>query len=187
MANASKISLIKELLESAESNLRSAKQILIEICGNKSDDKRKEYTEIADELLQYNEFEDKVVEGVFDGQNMIGPKTKIFPVPANYASKSKLIEGDILKLTIDDDGSFLYKQIGPAPRRRIKGPLIQEGSQFYVLADGKNYKVLLASVTYFKGQAGDEVIILVPELEESQWAAIENIVPQIETELKNTK
>ena len=33
-------------------------------------------------------------------QIMIGPDGKNYPVPANYASKSKLIEGDILKLTI---------------------------------------------------------------------------------------
>ena len=42
---------------------------------------------------------------------MIGPKDKIFPVPANYASKSKLVEGDRLKLTILPNGSFVYKQI----------------------------------------------------------------------------
>ena len=47
------------------------------------------------------------MEGVFDGQNMMGPDGKKYPVPANYASKSKLVEGDVLKLTISDDGSFI--------------------------------------------------------------------------------
>ena len=52
-----------------------------------------------------------IVEGVFNGQIMIGPDGKQYSVPANYASKSKLVEGDILKLTIDKDGSFIFKQI----------------------------------------------------------------------------
>ena len=67
--------------------------------------------------------EGKVIEGAFDGQNMIGPEGKIYPVPANYASKSKLVEGDTLKLTIVDDGSFIYKQIGPVERKKLIGSL----------------------------------------------------------------
>jgi len=63
----------------------------------------------------------KVIEGVFDGQNMVGSDAKTYPVPANYASKSKLVQGDILKLTIAEDGAFLYKQIGPIPRKQIVG------------------------------------------------------------------
>ena len=43
----------------------------------------------------------RVVEGVFNGQNMIGGDGEEYPIPANYSSKSKLVEGDILKLTID--------------------------------------------------------------------------------------
>ena len=44
----------------------------------------------------------RVIEGVFDGENMIGPDGKQYSVPANYASKSKLVEGDILKMKISD-------------------------------------------------------------------------------------
>ncbi|MDZ7744984.1 MAG: hypothetical protein U5K77_04515 [Candidatus Saccharibacteria bacterium] len=65
----------------------------------------------------------KVIEGVFDGQNMVGSDGKTYPVPANYASKSKLVQGDILKLTIADDGAFMYKQIGPIPRKQLVGTL----------------------------------------------------------------
>jgi uncharacterized protein YrzB (UPF0473 family) len=36
--------------------------------------------------------------------------------------------------------------------------------------------VLLASITYFKGEAGDEVVILVPQNGETRWAAVENII-----------
>ena len=54
---------------------------------------------------------------------MVGSDGKNYPVPANYASKSKLVQGDILKLTIADDGAFLYKQIGPIPRKQVVGKL----------------------------------------------------------------
>ena len=119
----------------------------------------------------------KIIEGVFDGQNMVGPDGKKYPVPANYASKSKLIEGDVLKLTIADDGSFIYKQIGPVERLKKIGMLVQqENGEHRVIVDGKAFKVLLASLTYFKAQVGDEVTIVIPKEEESEWAAVENVI-----------
>lgn len=121
----------------------------------------------------------QIVEGVFDGENMIGPDGKQYSVPANYASKSKLVEGDILKLTITQNGTFVYKQIGPIDRGRVVGRLEQEsGGNFLVHADGNTWRVLTASVTYFKGKDGDEVVILVPKVGQSRWAAVENIVKQ---------
>lgn len=121
---------------------------------------------------------EKVLEGVFDGQNMIGADGQQYDVPANYASKSKLVEGDILKLTINNLGSFVYKQIKPIDRMRIVGELAQDDQslQFYAQADGKKWKLLTASVTYYKGEAGDEVIFLIPSEGGSRWAAVENIV-----------
>lgn len=123
----------------------------------------------------------QVVEGLFDGQNMVGPDGKVYSMAANYASKSKLVEGDQMKLTISRDGSFLYKQIGPVERARVKGTLArEEGGNGYVMKteSGKVYKILLASVTYFKGQMGDMVVAFVPEHEQSAWAAVEHIIPQ---------
>lgn len=119
----------------------------------------------------------RIIEGVFDGENMIGPDGKQYSVPANYASKSKLVEGDILKLTITPNGTFVYKQIGPIDRSRLVGILEQVSNGNYsVLADGKRWRVLTASVTYFKGQIGDETVILIPKTGESKWAAVENVV-----------
>lgn len=124
----------------------------------------------------------RVVEGVFDGQNMVGPDGKQYSVPANYASKSKLVEGDVLKLSITRDGSFIYKQIGPVDRQRLIGELVRDAgtSEYKVLAGGKAYKILLASVTYFKGEAGDEVVVLVPQDGDTRWAAVENIIKKAE-------
>jgi hypothetical protein len=120
----------------------------------------------------------KVIEGTFDGQNMTAPDGKQYSVPANYASKSKLVEGDVLKLTITRDGSFIYKQIGPIDRRRVVGKLIRDDvtGEYRVEAEGQSYRLLLASVTYFKGEAGDEVVILLPEGQPARWAAVENII-----------
>ncbi len=136
--------------------------------------------EILDKTMSDNDSNGRIIEGVFDGENMIGPDGKQYSVPANYASKSKLVEGDILKLTITPKGTFVYKQIGPIDRSRVVGHLHQtESGAFIVKADNKEWKVLTASVTYYKGQDGDEIIILVPKIGKSKWAAVENIVRKV--------
>jgi len=176
MSTASNIALLKEMLDSAESNIRSAKQILSELTSSTG---KSQYAAMATKVGSLDTSgEKKIIEGVFDGQNMIGPDKKTYSVPANYASKSKLIPGDILKLTILEDGSFVYKQIGPVERKRVIGTLTYEDGQYRVIAGGKVYKVLLASVTYFRAEVGDRVTLIVPDLEDSEWGAIENVLPK---------
>ncbi len=121
---------------------------------------------------------EKVLEGVFNGEKMVGPDGQEYNVPPNYASKSKLLEGDIMKLTITRTGSFIYKQIGPIPRKRILGTLeLDEATKKWsVQVDGKRYKVLTASISFYHGKPGDEIAILVPEAVTSTWAAVENII-----------
>lgn len=156
---------LKSLIQEAETNLAAAKELLISVLG---DDDMSIVRGNSEEVAG------KVIEGVFDGQSMLGPDGKNYPVPANYASKSKLIEGDILKLTIADDGGFIYKQIGPVARRQIIGTLVQHDGAYYVEAAGREYRVLLASVTYFKARVGDQVSIVIPEdNREAEWAAVE--------------
>ncbi len=157
---------LRSLIQEAETNLAAAKELLISITGD--DD-----TIITPRSSQDN-VSGKIVEGVFDGQIMIGPDGKSYPVPANYASKSKLVEGDILKLTIADDGGFIYKQIGPIPRKQIIGTLVQHDGAYYVEANAREYRILLASVTYFHINVGDQVTIVIPEDNpEATWAAVE--------------
>lgn len=158
------IKRLRSLIQDAETNLAAAKELLISLVGEEPLARNAQAEDIAG----------KVIEGVFDGQTMMGPDGKTYPVPANYASKSKLIEGDILKLTIADDGSFIYKQIGPVARRQIIGTLVQRDGNYLVEAGGRDYRVLLASVTYFKAKLGDQISIIVPEdNREAEWAAIE--------------
>lgn len=161
---------IRSLIETASANITTAKQMLADMLGTSGSSL--DYQNKATGLSS----DGKVIEGVFDGQYMIDQEGKKYPVPANYASKSKLVAGDVMKLTIMDDGSFVYKQIGPIARKTIIGTLLKENEEYRVVAGGKSYKVLLASVTYFKLNPGDELTILVPEKEDTEWAAIESAV-----------
>lgn len=121
---------------------------------------------------------ERIVEGAFTGNSMRGKDGKEYPVPANYASKSKIVEGDRMKLTVTRSGSFIYKQIGPIDRKRLIGELVHDGTldQWSVFAEGKPYKLLTASVTFHKGKSGDEAIILVSRDGNSSWGAVENII-----------
>ncbi|MFZ2560125.1 MAG: hypothetical protein WAW91_00625 [Candidatus Nanoperiomorbaceae bacterium] len=160
------IKRLRSLLNEAETNLAAARELLVSLTG--------------EEGLPIRSSEDiagKVIEGVFDGQSMHDADGKAYPVPANYASKSKLIEGDILKLTITEDGSFIYKQIGPVARRQLIGQLTQHDGAYYVEAGEREFRVLLASVTFFKAHIGDQVSIIVPEdNREAEWAAVEAVL-----------
>ena len=186
MRDQDKINQIKQMIETAYDALAHAKKLFDELAIEGNDEVNNNPQE--EDLNNHQAIpeageangDDRVVEGIFDGLNMIGPSGKQYSIPQNYASKSKLVEGDRLKLTINDDGSFLYKQIGPMERRRIVGVLTRngEGEEYRVLAQGKSYKVILASVTYYKGEEGDEAVILVPKDREANWAAVENIIKQ---------
>ena len=159
------IKRLRALISEAETSLAAAKELLVSIVG--------------DDPLLTDKVKDKalgkIIEGVFEGQNMVGSDGKTYPVPANYASKSKLVQGDILKLTIADDGAFMYKQIGPVPRKQVVGVLNQKDGHYYVDVDSKQYQVLLASVTYFKAKPGDQVSVNIPEdpSVDAEWAALE--------------
>ena len=185
---AHKIEMLRQMILNAEKTMQSAKAMLLQMEGKKKTG-RKRKTENDDS-------DGTVVEGTFDGQIMHGTDGKQYPVPANYASKSKLVEGDLLKLTITADGSFIYKQIGPANRRSVIGIVSQdEKGNYFIISEGKPYRVLLASITYFKAEPGDEVVVMIPRDLESTWAAIENVLakggefkmPQVEPVKKPKK
>lgn len=175
MDKLSNLALIAQMIDSAEKNILSAKQLLREMMGGAP---IRASVNLAEKMQGLSVSDGgKVIEGVFDGQNMIGPDGKQYPVPANYASKSKLVVGDVLKLTIAEDGSFIYKQIGPVERRKVLGILsMDERGDYKVVAEGKSFKVLTASLTYFKSEPGDEVTIVVPQEGDADWAAVENVI-----------
>lgn len=158
---------LKKLIEQAETNMAGAKELLASLVGD---------DDTVAPSRAMTEVTGKVIEGRFDGERMIGPDDKPYSVQANYASKSKLVQGDELKLTIGDDGSFVYKQINQIPRRKVIGTLNLKDGQYYVEYQGRDYRVLFASVTYHKAQPGDQVTIIIPEEGDATWAAIENVI-----------
>lgn len=174
-----KLRVVHQILENMRHSLEQVETMVKEI-----EQGRGELTDEEIENLEMNPSEidtndrGHIIEGVFDGYQMIGPDGTKYSVPANYASKSKLVEGDLLKLTIAPDGAFIFKQIKPIDRERIVGKIVRdkETGEFRVLVGKKLYKVLLASVTYYKGDVGDQAVVLVPNGGQSAWAAVDNVI-----------
>ncbi|MBR3319918.1 hypothetical protein IKG20_01280 [Candidatus Saccharibacteria bacterium] len=161
------IKRLRSLLQEAETNLAAAKELLNSVLGDGEVITAPRDTVVSDP-------DGKIIEGVFDGQIMIGPDGKNYPVPANYASKSKLVEGDLMKLTITPEGKFLYKQIGPVERKSVIGTLTHHDDKYYVEVAGREYEILYASVTYFHLHEGSQVSVVIPSNNtDAQWAAVE--------------
>ncbi|UPA22317.1 hypothetical protein K8942_04685 [Candidatus Peribacteria bacterium] len=170
--------LIQELLDSAQASLKTANAMLREMTGVADPSRERHVSNASRTPVMTGPVSGRIIEGIFDGQNMVDSTGQSYPVPANYASKSKLVEGDGMKLTITDEGKFIYKQISPVDRRLGKGVLIQEDGQYKVLTEGKALRVLLASVTFYRAEVGDQITVLLPETGEAQWAAIEAVIPK---------
>ncbi len=166
--NEEKQNLLKaqELIDKIELNLDQLKNILF-------DDLHKS---VAKTYSKGKSSSQNIIEGIFNGFQMVDSDGKKYSVPENYASKSKLVEGDVLKLTISQDGTYIFKQIGPIERKKIIGALSQNSDKFFVKTENKKYRVLNASISYFKANPGDKLTILVPKNKESQWAAVENVI-----------
>ncbi|TSC93219.1 MAG: hypothetical protein CEN89_229 [Candidatus Berkelbacteria bacterium Licking1014_7] len=111
--------------------------------------------------------------GVFDGR-CLKSADKLFPVPENYISKSKIVEGDKLKLTIEADGSFIFKQIDRVERKKQIGKIIEISGKYMAQVKKRLYKVLPAGVKFHKPLVGDFVTIVLPREGEAKWAVIEN-------------
>ncbi len=181
MEQKQKLDSLKDMISSIERTLFAARSIIAELSGDTPLLTHDKLVSVqASGGVRVSE-EGKVVHGAFNGVNMEDENGNEYPVPANYASKSKIVVGDKMKLTILPDGKFVYKQIGPVPRRNVLGPLVQEDGQYKVLSHGKEYKVLMASVTFHKASIGDEVSILLPEGADTEWGAFDAVIPKLES------
>lgn len=168
--NEERIASLQAMIANAEQTILSAKQMLAKLTVNEN------YNNFKKNNPNSNE-EGKIIYGNFDGQVMQGEDGKQYPVPANYSSKSKLVEGDVMKLNITPQGSFIYKQVGPIERKYLIGIARNNDKGMLVVnVDGKDYRVLLSAASYFKVEPGDEVTLIVPRDKPAEWGAIENVL-----------
>jgi len=173
-----RIAAIRDFIDTAEKSLKNAKKLLKDIIDEENINLDAEFTPETKWLNKYESGQSKIIEWVFTGEEMIGADNNHYPVPVNYASKSKLVQWDKMKLTIDQNGKMLYKQIKQIEREIKTGLLTQDKGRYQVVADGTPYDVLTAAVTHFKAEIGDNVSVLIPAWKEATFGAIETVIPK---------
>ena len=178
MANKKTIIAIRDFIISAEKSIKNAKKLLKDVLEENNLNLEDEINLDTSGLQSYKSENSKIIEWVFTWEEMLGSDGNSYPVPVNYSSKSKMVKWDKLKLTIEESGKMLYKQISPIEREIKTWLLTKEKDKFQVVAEGKTYNVLTAAVTHFKWEIGDTTTILVPKGKEATFAAIDIIVPK---------
>ena len=164
-----RIAAIRDFIDTAEKSLKNAKKLLKEILEEENINLSAELDLDTKGLSKYDSGDSKIIEGVFTGEEMLGVDKNKYPVPVNYASKSKLVQGDKMKLTIDGSGKMLYKQIKQIEREIKVGLLTQDKGRYQVISDGVSYDVLTAAVTHLKADIGDTVSVLIPAGKEATF------------------
>ena len=178
MATQKTIVAIKDFIVSAEKSIKNAKKLLSDVLADNNLSLDDEINLETSWLHNYKSGKEKIIEWVFTWEEMLGSDGNTYPVPVNYASKSKMVQWDKLKLTIEDSWKMLYKQIAPIERETKTWLLSKEKEKYQVVADGKTYHVLTASVTHFKWEIWDTTTILIPKWKQATFAAIDLIVPK---------
>lgn len=175
-----KIQAIRDFVLSAEKSLRNAKKLLKDVL-------EEQWISLEDDieldtkwLHTYESEESKIIEWVFTWEEMLWVDNHKYPVPVNYASKSKLVQWDRLKLTIEPNWRMLYKQIKPIERETKVWLLTKDQWKFQVVSEWATYNVLTAAVTHFKAEIWDSVSVVVPAWKQANFAAIEAVIPKWE-------
>lgn len=184
--NKHKIALkaLEQLIEKIEIDMKRARYMINEIsegnCNIEKMSNDQEFWELATKLLNYEEENAiKVIEWIYDWYFMNWSDEKKYPVPMNYASKTKLIPWDVLKLKIMEDWKLVYKLIWAASKKYIKWTLSKTDDNKFVAISDEWHTYLLnqAAVTFFKWKPGDEMSIIINWDKEYDYAAIETIIP----------
>lgn len=170
-----KIKALRDLIHSAQNSINSAKKILNNLLWEENAD---EYEMSTEWLSFYRQGEDKIIEGVFTGESMLGSDGNLYPVPQNYSSKSLLVQGSKLKAMIQPSGKILYKIIGEIPYESKVGIITKNGEKYSITTDTKSYNVLLAAITFHHCNVWDTVSIRIPEGKDATYAVIETVVPK---------
>ncbi len=178
MENKKRIEAIRDFIITAEKSIKNAKKLLKDVLEENNMNLDTDVNFDTTGLNSYNSQESKIVEWVYTGDDMLEVDGNKYPVPVNYSSKSKMVQWDKLKLTIEGSGRMLYKQILPIARETKVGLLTKEKEKYQVIAEWKTYDVLTAAVTHFKAEIGDNVTVIVPAGKEATFAAIDSVLPK---------
>lgn len=178
MKNKKTILAIKDFIATAEKSLKNAKKLLKDLSEENGIDLDTEISLDTSGLHSYSDENSKIIEWVFTWEEMLDWEGNKYPIPVNYASKSKLVQWDKMKLTIDSAGRMTYKQIAPIERENKVWLLVKEHGKYQVVADGETYDVLTAAVTHFKWEIWDNITIILPAGKSASFAAIEAVIPK---------
>lgn len=178
MENKKTIAAIRDFIISAEKSIKNAKKLLSDVIQENNIDLSSDLHLSTAGLDSYNSGDSKIIEWVFTGDAMLASDGTTYPVPVNYSSKSKLVQWDKLKVTIDSSGRMMYKQIAPIEREYKTGLLSQEKEKYQVIADGQTYDLLTAAVTHIKANIGDTITVIIPAGKTATFAAIDAVIPQ---------
>lgn len=177
MENKKTIQAIVDFISSAEKSIKNAKKLLNEVIEENNINLETQINLDTKWLNSYNSENSKIIEWVFTWTEMLGSDWNKYPVPVNYSSKSKLVQWDKLKLTIEWNWKMLYKQILPIEREYKTWLVVKEKDKYQVVSDWVTYDLLTAAVTHFKANIWDKVTIIIPEWKKATFAAIEALIP----------
>lgn len=177
MTNKKQLTAIRDFIITAEKSIKSAKKLLKDVLEENNISLDTEINLDTNGLHSYSSDDSKIIEWVFTWEEMLWSDWNKYPVPANYSSKSKLVQWDKLKVTITPNGKMLYKQIAPISRSFVTWLVVKEKEKFQVVAEWKTYDLLTAAVTHFKANIWDTVTVIIPEWKQATFAAIDLVIP----------
>jgi hypothetical protein len=178
MDNKKTIVAIKDFIVTSEKSLKSAKKLLTDLAKENNIDLNAKVELSTSWLHSYTDENSKIIEWVFTWVEMLWSDGKNYPIPANYASKSKMVQWDKLKLIIDSDWKMVYKQIAPIEREIKTGLETKDEWKFQVVCEWDTYNLLTAAVTHFKADIWDSISVLLPKWKKASFAAIEAVIPK---------
>ena len=159
--NEKSLDTLKRLVSAAYSNLERISHIIEKI---EQEQRRELYKNIPG------------VEGVYDGQYLLGEDGKKYEVPANYAAKSRLVYGDKLKM-IEEVGKTLFKQLEKVERKKLEGVLSKKEGKWYVLTNEGTFKISDVAAEFNNAALNEKAVVIVPAGNvTAEFAALDRIV-----------
>ena len=169
------IQFINQALSQATANLAQAKSLMHEL------------EESLSSVLPSSRDLPGII-GKFDGTYLVTDDGKKFQVPENYASKSKLVFGDTLKMIEDVSGGMAtFKQIERVARATLTGVLVKKDGKFVAVTSDGSHSLIAAAVSFHHGVEGDEVKVIVPEDGRNCAFAALDEIPSRDTAVKTVE